>query len=286
MDSLLNTPPPPDPSHAIQTAGKKRIFAAILSSALPGSGQLVLGKTQTGFWFLCLFCILTFMYWPLRLPRSWVALQILTFAVMILCTAAAWHALRTPSQRALRGSRLWLVLLVPLALLLSFSHSNWLLRAAGVRPFGVPSTGMERTISQGDRIVVDFRQYQHAKPKSRDIVVIRKDGIFFVKRVMAVAGDVIEGKDGVIVVNGSRLEEPYVQHLGNPPVQLNDFGPVNIPGGKLFLMGDNRDVSMDSRMPEFGLVSEESVEGMALYIIGSKSHRDGTDLRRTGNVGK
>jgi len=98
---------------------------------------------------------------------------------------------------------------------------------------------------------------------------------------MAVAGDVIEGKDGAIILNGIRLEEPYAQHLGNPPMQLNEFGPVDIPEGKLFLMGDNRDVSMDSQMAEFGLVSEESVEGMALYISGSKSPRDGTDLRWT-----
>src|ERR1700730_9156883 len=147
MDSLSNTVSPPDSSHAIQTAGK-RLFSAFLSAALPGTGQLVLGKAQTGFWFLCLFCILTFMYLPLRFASAWVALQLLTFAEMTLCTVAAWHALRTPSQRALRGSRLWLILLVPLALLLSFAHSNWLLRAAGVRPFGVPSTGMERTILQ------------------------------------------------------------------------------------------------------------------------------------------
>ena len=286
MDAPSNTISPPDAPHDSSTAGKRRIVSAVLSAAIPGTGQLVLGETQSGFWFLCLLCILAFMYWPLRLPRSWVALQILTFAEMTLCTVAAWHALRSPSQRAVRGSRLWLILLVPLALLLSFAHSIWLLRAAGVRPFGVPSTGMERTILQGDHIVVDFRQYRKSKPQFRDIVVIRKDGIFFVKRVMAVAGDVIEGKDGAIIVNGGRLEEPYAQHRGNPPPQLNEFGPVNIPGGKLFLMGDNRDVSMDSRMPEFGLVSEDSVEGMALYIIGSKSHRDGTDLRWTGDSRK
>jgi len=143
----------------------------------------------------------------------------------------------------------------------------------------VHGSGMERTILKGDRIVVDFRQYRDSKPKSHDVVVIRKDGLFFVKRVIAVGGDTIEGKDGAIIVNGNRLEEAYIQHLGNPPVQLNEFGPVNIPPGKLFVMGDNRDVSLDSRMPEFGLVSEESVAGRALYIVGSTSHRDGTDLR-------
>jgi len=284
MDSLSNTVSPPDHSYAIQTGGQRRIFSAVLSAALPGTGQLVLEKRKTGLWFLCLFCILALMY--IRLARSSVALEFLTFAEMTLCTVAAWHALRTPSRRALRGSRLWLILLMPLALLLSFAHSNWLLRAAGVRLFVVPSTGMEQTILRGDRIVVDFRRYHQSKPKSRDIVVVSKDGTFFVKRVMAVAGDVIEGKDGAIILNGIRLEEQYAQHVGNPPMQLNEFGPVDIPEGKLFLMGDNRDVSMDSRMAEFGLVSEERVEGMALYIIGSKSHRDGTDLRWTESAGK
>jgi signal peptidase I len=279
MDSLPNAVPPSVASDDSRDSAKQRIFSAVLSAALPGTGQLVMGKTQTGFWFLCSFCILVFMYWPLRLPKSWVGLQILIFAVMILGIVATWHALRTPSQRDLQGSHRWLVLLIPLAVLLSFAHCNWLLRASGVRPFSVPSTSMERTISQGDRIVVDFKRYRLSKPKSRDIIVIHMDGLFFIKRVMAVGGDVIEGKDGAIIVNGSRLAEPYVQHLGNPPLQLNEFGPVNIPAGKLFLMGDNRDVSRDSRTPEFGLVSEESVEGMALYIIGSKSHSDGTDLR-------
>lgn len=279
MDSLPNAVALPDTSYPSQAAKKRRIFAAVLSAALPGTGHLSLGKAQAGMGFLCAFCVLTFLYWPLRLPTSHVALQVLTFLVMGLCTAAGWHALRTPSQRALPGSSAWLVLIIPFALLLSFAHSNWLLRAAGVRPFGVPSTGMERTILKGDRIVVDFRQYQESKPKFRDIVVIRKDGLFLVKRVMALAGDTIEGKDGAIIVNGTRLEEAYGQHLGNPPAPLNVFGPVRIPPGKLFVMGDNRDVSLDSRMLQFGLVSEENVAGRALYIIGSTSRRDGTDLR-------
>jgi hypothetical protein len=90
MDSLSNTETPPDVTHPSQTTRKRRIFSAMLSAALPGAGHLSLGKTQAGIGFLCAFCILTFMYWPLRLPRSYVALQVLTFALMGLCTVAGW----------------------------------------------------------------------------------------------------------------------------------------------------------------------------------------------------
>lgn len=174
MNSPSNAEVPPDLTHPNQTTGKRRVYSAMLSAALPGAGHLSLGNRQAGIGFACAFCILTFMYWPLRLPRSYVALQVLTFALMGLCTVAGWHALRTPSQRASQGSRVWLVLLIPFALLVSFAHSNWLFRAAGVRPFGVPSTAMEPTILKGDRIVVDLRGYRDSKAKSRDVIVIVK----------------------------------------------------------------------------------------------------------------
>lgn len=275
MDSVSTPLGPTGVTGPNQTTGKRRIFSAMLSAALPGAGHLLLGKTRAGIAFLCAFCFLALMYWPLR-PRSWLTLELLVLGLIVLCTVAAWHALRTPSQRASQGPRVWLLWLVPLALLVSWGHSNWLLRAAGIRPFGVPSTGMERTISQGGHIVVDLRQYRDSKPKYPDIVVIQKDGTFFVKRVIAVGGDTIEGRNGAIIVNGNRLEESYIQHIGNPkaPVQLNEFGPIYVPPGKLFVMGDNRDVSWDSRMPEFGLVGEESIAGGVIYILGSRSHRN------------
>jgi len=205
--------------------------------------------------------------------------QVLLFTEMGLCAAAAWYALRAPSQQTAQCSRWWLVLFIPLALTASFAHSNWLLLAAGFRPFDVPSTGMEQTVLRGDRVMVDLREYRDSKPKPRGVLIFRKDGTFFIKRVLAVGGDTIEGKDGAIVVNRQPLEEPDVQHHGNAPVGLNEFGPMEIPPGELFVAGDNRDVSRDSRMPEFGLVPEKSVGGKGLYIIRSKWKGVGTDLR-------
>jgi len=169
--------------------------------------------------------------------------------------------------------------LIPLALMISFVHGNWLLRVAGFQIFDVPSTGMQPTVLNGDRILIDLRQYRDAKPKPHDIVIFRKDGWFFIKRVVAVGGDTIESKDGVLFVNGHQLEEPYVQHVGNPPPELREFGNTQIPQGELFVVGDNRDVSRDSRLPDFGPVGEQSVTGKALYVLRSTSKRYGTDLR-------
>jgi signal peptidase I len=215
----------------------------------------------------------------MRLPRSYVALQALLFAAMVLCVLAAWSTLRTSSERATAGSHGWLILLIPLALAASFAHSNWLLRTAGFRPFDVPSTGMQPTILNGDRIIADLRKYGESKAEPHDIVVFRKDGLFFVKRVVAVGGTTVEGKKGAVFLNGSRLEEPYIQHIGGAPTELDDFGPVQIPPGKLFVLGDNRDVSRDSRMQDFGLIDEADVTAKALYVIRSTWKRIGIDLR-------
>jgi len=279
VEHSSNTAVTPEvPRLGVTTGQTRRVLASVCSSILPGSGQLWLGKKLAGVGFLFAFGLLVLLYWPLRLPRSFVGIEILVFAAMGLCTVAAWHALRAPSQRMIQGSRLWLFMLVPISLLASFAYSNWFLLAAGFRPFDIPSIGMEQTVLRGDRVIADLRQYRNSRPKRRDVLIFSKEGTFFIKRVVAVGGDTIEGKDGAIFVNGQRLNEPYVQHLGNLSSASEEFGPVEIASGELFVMGDNRDVSRDSRMGDFGLVPEKTVAGEAMYIIRSKSGRNGNEL--------
>jgi len=258
---------------------KRRILAAVLSPILPGTGQWLLGDKRGGVAFLALFGVLSLCFWPLRLPKSFVGLQLLVGAAMLVCVVATWGALRRSSAAPRRGPRWWLLFLIPLALMISFAHSNWLLRVAGFQIFDVPSTGMQPTVMNADRILIDLRQYRDAEPQPHDIVIFHKDGLFFIIRVVAVGGDTIESKDGVLFVNGYQLEEPYVQHVGNPPPELREFGPMQIPQRELFVVGDNRDVSRDSRLPNFGPIGEQSVAGKALYVLRSTSKRHGTDLR-------
>jgi signal peptidase I len=138
---------------------------------------------------------------------------------------------------------------------------------------------MEPTLLKGDRVIVDLRYYRDSEPRSRDVVVFAKDGTIFPKRVVGVGGDTIEVEPGVIVLNGQALDQPYVQHIGNAPEELNDFHPARIPPERFFVMGDNRDLSRDSRMKDFGVVAKSDVIGRALYIIGSKRERLGKSLR-------
>ena len=142
-------------------------------------------------------------------------------------------------------------------------------RASGFRSFSIPSTSMEKTLRQGDHFVVDMSA---RLPKRQEVIVFLRNHIFYVKRVIALNGDSIEGKNGVIFVNGEEQNEPYVQHVGTQlPETMNNFGPIAIPIGKCFVMGDNRDISLDSRSLEFGLVENGSIVGKPLYVFGSDS---------------
>ena len=110
---------------------------------------------------------------------------------------------------------------------------------------------MEKTLVRGDRIVADLRSYDSHEPSAGDIVLFRREGTIFVKRAIATSGSTVTGRNGLAFVNGTQLDEPYIEHIGNVPEKLNNFGPITVPVGKFFVMGDNRDVSYDSRMPEF-----------------------------------
>lgn len=111
-----------------------------------------------------------------------------------------------------------------------------------------------------------------------EVILFRRDKVPFVKRVIAGPGNIIEGRAGEVLVDGKRLSEAYVQHEGTPIPELVDFGPTLIPAGKLFVMGDNRDVSYDSRVRDFGLVDVSDVLGKPLYIYRSNRGWRGRDI--------
>ena len=137
---------------------------------------------------------------------------------------------------------------------------------------------MEPTIRVGDHFVADVWYYRSRSPARQDLVVFRNYDVLVVKRVIAVGGDTVEEREANIILNGHNIDEPYVTHQGlyspnRAVLGAEDwrryFGPVQVPPGKYFVMGDNRDFSLDSRSPDVGFYDKGSIVGKALYIFGS-----------------
>jgi signal peptidase I len=135
-----------------------------------------------------------------------------------------------------------------------------------VRPFivaayGVPTESMVPTLEVGDRVFANKFIYRFAEPERGDIVVFEdveggEDDL--IKRVVAVAGDRVRVNAGMLKVDGEFQEEPYVKPQFPDG---NIYGPEKVPEGYVFVMGDNRGNSADSRV--FGLLPIENIEGEA-----------------------
>lgn len=155
-----------------------------------------------------------------------------------------------------------------------------------VQAYKIPSESMKNTLLAGDHILVNKFIYGISipftdvklfakSPEHNDIIVFRypkDESRDFIKRVIGVAEDTIEVKNQTVYVNGSMLYEAYTIHNRTvlpPPYNYprDDFGPVRVPENKLFVMGDNRENSQDSRF--WGFVDISKVRGEAFIIYWS-----------------
>lgn len=123
---------------------------------------------------------------------------------------------------------------------------------------------MAPTYRDGDLLVVDGLSVGVPGPERHDVVIITNPhtGQLLVKRVAAVAGDQVGIADGVLVVNGKPVPERYVDQNLMDSVY---FGPVTVPRGAVFVLGDNRSSSIDSR--DFGPVPVADVRGRVLAKV-------------------
>jgi signal peptidase I len=126
----------------------------------------------------------------------------------------------------------------------------------------VPTGSMEHTIEIGDRIVTSRLSYLSSDPKRGDIVVFPfpdNEKLDYIKRIIGLPGETIEGKDGLVYIDGNPLEEPYATEEID-----NDFGPYEVPKDSYFMMGDNRNNSEDSRYWENKYLARDKIEGKAI----------------------
>ena len=130
----------------------------------------------------------------------------------------------------------------------------------------IPSGSMEDGIQVGDRIFANRLSYVNSEPERMDIVVFRYPddrSQLFIKRIIGLPGETLEVREGRVYVDGTPLDDPY-----NPDgTMARDMEPVTVPPGTVFVMGDNRNHSMDSRDETVGPIPLEKVRGKGLVLI-------------------
>lgn len=150
----------------------------------------------------------------------------------------------------------------------------------------VSGESMRETLQDGDRILA-VRPWLCGEIKRGDIVIVREesfDSNSIIKRVIAVGGDTvdIDFTLGTVTLNGEVLEESYIRELTFLDEGVNF--PLTVEEGSLFLLGDNRNNSTDSRYPDIGTVKLENVVGKAAVLLfpGETAEVGGRDLSRIG----
>jgi signal peptidase I len=134
--------------------------------------------------------------------------------------------------------------------------------------FYIPSESMDPTLQIGDRVLVNKLSYDLHDVNRGDVVVFERppneppsDVHDLIKRVVGLPGDTVEGIDGTVYINGEALDESYLPD----GTVTSPFKPVVVPEGHVFVMGDNRGNSRDSRF--FGPIDESLIVGRAFVIV-------------------
>ncbi|MDT0428717.1 signal peptidase I [Streptomyces salyersiae] len=200
------------------------------------------------------------------------------------------------AQRKQRSFWKELPLLIGIALILALLIKTFLVQA-----FSIPSDSMQNTLQRGDRVLVDkLTPWFGSEPERGEVVVFHDPGGWLedaatpepnavqkflsfiglmpsaeekdlIKRVIAVGGDTVEcKKNGPVTVNGKALDDKSFIFEGNSACDDQPFGPIHVPEGRIWVMGDHRQNSLDSRyhqeLPGQGTVSVDEVVGRAVLV--------------------
>ena len=157
-------------------------------------------------------------------------------------------------------------------------------RLFGFDIYRIPSKSMQPLLLPGDYISVSNTAYLKTLPKRNDVVVFYKPDskklkqrIPYIKRVIAIAGDTVQMKNSKISVNNTELEESYVLDENSKTPYSQTMQLITIPANHIFVLGDNRDNSSDSRM--YGSIVIDDVIAKASSIIYGIQERSGTELK-------
>jgi signal peptidase I len=177
-----------------------------------------------------------------------------------------------PAPKRQSGARVFLDWAIVVAIALGVA---FVVRGFVLAHFYVEGSSMYSTLETGDRVFVNKMSYRLHDPNRGDVVVLHQvSGASerdLIKRVVALPGETVEMTNCTVYVDGRVLNEPYLDpDVVQPGNCGSDFAPVTVPDDQVFVMGDNRGGSQDSRA--IGTISEDDLVGRAFVVFWPQSH--------------
>jgi signal peptidase I len=278
-------------------------LAGLLQIVMPGLGNLYSGRPLRGLILhvavqcivFILALVLLWLPWPVNflIPVA-AAIAVTIFVVFdgVRCARGA-----RPAFSLARYNRWYVYILIVAVLAIVVAPEQVLVgsptRAYVMQTFAADTSSMEPTVLVGDHIVVDKSAYAFSEPKRGDIVFYRateRPQTIFMKRIVGMPGETIEIRNREVFINGKKIDEPYVQFLrpstdgtfAEGTFNGDSVAPTVIPADAYFVLGDNRDNSLDSRF--IGPVQRRHFLGKAKTIYFSSD--PGTHKPRWSRIGK
>ena len=251
------------------TFNLRRGLGAFLSAVVPGIGHLLVKRWKRGFALLGISIVVLALHGSLRPALHIWAFGLIVSGTFALGVFSACDVAYSSPRSDRQLSPWWLVFLLPAAVVGTSAQANLGLLLAGTRPYKMAAGSMRPLILPGDKLMVDLRYYRLRTPKGGDVIVFSQPsvpGLYLVKRVIAVGGQTVDIEDDRVSVDEVPLAEPYMLLDQKYPDPMPHFHE-KVPPGKLFVLGDDRHISFDSRFPNFGLVDMSAVRGKVIYVL-------------------
>lgn len=245
---------------SLRRQGKDPWLAVFLSLLFPGLGHAYLKK-----WLFCALWI------ALAIVLGILPMGLSNLAGFFLSLGVAYHAYHaTTTRRETSSSLLLRVLSLFLAITLLSAGAALFIRVAIAEARYIVSESMSPTLEIGDRLIINKQIYRTADPQRTDIVlysptpalleIVPKATYQYLHRVIALPGETLEIREGTVWINGSPLQEDYLLSL--PEYQ---WGPETVPANSYFVLGDNRNNSLDGHI--WGFLPRENMIGKAVKIF-------------------
>jgi len=247
---------------------------------MPGLGQIYNGQARKGF-ILIFLPLLIFPLYPLCLevgnivyPLVIYFLVTIAFYIYVVRDALV-TAKKIKNEYVLKKyNRVSIYVCIIIFVGIMNTGLTEYIKNNHIQAFKIPSRSMEPTLLSGDHLLVD-RNTSKITYIRGDIVVFEfpedptKD---YIKRIVGIGGDKLSIKDKVVYINGEPINEPYVVYKNDDPNSFGfkkgrNFGPITVPEGHFFVIGDNRDNSFDSRY--FGPIEQSKIKGIVKTIYWS-----------------